>query len=340
MLKKKIAQMLLMGLKGTEVKPDDLVVRAIENQQLGGVILFENNIIDPSQLGRLTRQLQEIGKKKSSVPLLIGIDYEGGTVIRLTEQAGFPQTLSAQAISDLPSEEIKKHASQMARTLMQAGINLNFAPCVDVNVNPNNPIIGKRQRSFSSAYQTVIHCAAIFSEAHRKQHIITVFKHFPGHGSSTGDTHKGYVDITDTWKEEELEPYKQLLKTSTNCSMIMTGHLIHRKLDEQAYPASLSHAMTTGLLRDTLRFDGVVVTDDMQMGAIREHYDVAQAVRLAINAGADILVFGNQLTTPQDPEQVIEMIYADVLAGKIAESQIDNAYQRIMTLKDSLLFSR
>lgn len=351
-LKEKIGQMLVIGFKGTEINPDSAIVQSVLSQSIGGVILFDydfqtktydHNIKNPEQLKRLTTDLQQYAKQAAMknnndlTPLFISIDYEGGKVNRLKENYGFPKTLSAADIGLGSYEQANQYAEQMAVTLQNEGININFAPVIDVNVNPDNPVIGKLGRSFSADPKKVVDYAAIFSKAYQKHGILCAYKHFPGHGSSTGDTHDGFVDVTQTWKEYELDPYKELLQQSYGCPMVMTAHVVHYGLDSRGYPASISTAMTKELLRDKLNFDGVVVTDDMQMKAITDNFGLDEAVKLAVNAGADILIFGNQLvSTPQDPQQIVEMIYQDVKSGKIAESRIDEAYQHIMKLKSNL----
>lgn len=352
MLKEKIGQMLIIGFKGMELKPDDAIVKAILAQQIGGVVLFDydfktksyhHNIKSPEQLKQLTQQLQGYAREAALehgnrlTPLLISIDNEGGKVNRLKENYGFTKTLSAADIGHASFEQAKRYAQQMAQTLKAEGINLNFAPVIDVNVNPDNPVIGKLGRSFSDDPQKVADYAAVFAKAFHDHGILCAFKHFPGHGSSGADTHAGLVDVTQTWKEYELTPYKQLLRQSNGCAMVMTGHVIHYGLDEKGYPASLSAAMTTKLLREQFHFNGVVITDDLQMKAIADHYSLGDTVLHAVNAGADILVFGNQLVSkPQDPSQIVEMIYQDVVAGKISENRINEAFNRIMKLKEHL----
>ncbi|MCD6039716.1 MAG: nagZ 2 [Gammaproteobacteria bacterium] len=351
-LKDKIGQMLIIGFQGTELRPEDAIVQAILAQRIGGVILFdynfqtkkyERNIISAEQLKALTQQLQAYAKqaaitrKNNLSHLIISTDYEGGRVNRLKEDYGFPPTRSAAEIGQETEEEAQLQAQQMAATLQEAGINLNFAPLLDVNINPDNPIIGKLGRSFSSDPQKVVKYAALFSKAYQNAGILCAYKHFPGHGSSTGDTHAGFVDVTQTWQEEELEPYQQLFQQSYSCPLVMTAHVVHYGLDGKGYPASLSAQMTTGLLRQALHFEGVVVTDDMQMKAITDNYGLSEAVTLAVNAGADMLIFGNQLVPiPQDPQEIVDIIYQGVQSGKISEARIDEAYQRILKLKSSL----
>ncbi len=349
-LKQKIGQMLMLGFPGEELNANDPIVHDILAQRIGGVILFtqnqkqkkasqKGNVRSPAQLKELTAELQDYTRQAAKnqgnqlYPLLIGIDYEGGKVNRLKPEMGFPQTVTAVQIASGSDAQAAARAQQMAKTLKAAGVNLDFAPVVDVNVNPRNPIIAKYDRSYSADPQRVAKYAGIFSQAMAAQGILCSYKHFPGHGSSTTDSHKGFVDITKTWKQYELTPYQKLLNTPNGCELVMVGHLINRQLDSADYPATLSKMIITGLLRNQLHFSGVVITDDLQMAAISQHYDVPTTVRLAINAGADILMFGNQLTKPQDAQALVDMIYNEVQKGNISQQRIDEAYQHVMQLK-------
>lgn len=348
-LKEKIGQMLMIGFKGSELKPNDEIVKIILAQQIGGVVLFDydvqtrtynHNIKNPQQLKKLTKELQSYAKQAALkrhnrlYPLFVSVDYEGGKVNRLKENYGFPKTLSAAEVAKISRHEAERYARTMAETLQKAGVNLNYAPVLDVNVNQDNPVIGKLGRSFSSNPNVVADYGALFAKAYQEHGILCAYKHFPGHGSSTSDSHQGFVDVTKTWKKSELRPYKKLFNQSYSCPAVMSAHVVHYGLDKQGYPASISKAITMKLLRDDLKFDGVVITDDLQMKAISDNYGTAEAVRLAINAGADILMFGNQLVSDlQDPQKIINVIYADVQNGKIPESRINEAYQRIMKLK-------
>jgi beta-N-acetylhexosaminidase len=351
-LKKKIGQMLIIGFKGSELHSHDAIVKAILAQNIGGIILFdydfqtktfEHNIKNPQQLKHLTQQLQEYASKAAEnhnnnlTPLLISIDYEGGYVTRLTEDKGFPKTKSAAEIGKSSFQEAEQEAKKMVKVLQKEGINMNFTPVLDVNINSENPIIGKSERSYSFLPEKIVDYGAIFSKVYHDNGVLCVYKHFPGRGSSTGDTHVGFVDVTKTWKEEELYPYKKLLKQAYHCPMVMIGHVVHYGLDKKGYPASLSYSITTKLLRHKMKFNGVIVSDDLQMKAITENYNLRDAVRLAVNAGEDILVFGNQLVpTVQDPQKIVDMIYDDVKTGKIPEHRINESYQRIMKLKKQL----
>jgi beta-N-acetylhexosaminidase len=342
-LKEKIGQMLMIGFTGKELHPDDFIVNLILEQKIGGVLLYQNdNISNPMQLKILTKELQGYTKKAAKnhknnlYPLLIGVDYEGGKINPLNKKVGFPDMPQAAQIGKTSFKQALHYAEQMASILQKEGINLNFAPVLDVNVNPNNPIIQKLGRSFSPLPNQVIHYARIFAKAYQKKGIICTYKHFPGHGSSKEDTHQGQTDITDTWRPQELIPYAKLFKENL-CPMVMTAHVVNKKLDPSGYPATLSSLITTDLLRKRLQFNGVIITDDMQMKAITYHYELADAITLAINAGANMIFISGPFNTKEnDPAKLIDHIYHDVITGKIKTSKINDSYRRIMKLKHSL----
>lgn len=217
----------------------------------------------------------------------------------------------------------------LAKTLKDGGINCNFAPVVDLAINPKNRVIVGLKRSYSSEPKEVIKYAKIALDSLQKENIIGVIKHFPGHGSSLGDSHNGFVDISKTWSEVELEPYKELIK-SGDAHMIMTAHVFNENLDE-LYPATLSYKINTELLREKLGFNGVVVSDDLQMGAIAKHYTLEQIVTLSINAGVDMLLFGNQLSY-QDIDELVETILIQIKNGAIPLSRILESNERVEQL--------
>ncbi|KTD47134.1 N-acetyl-beta-glucosaminidase [Legionella rubrilucens] len=352
-LRDKIGQMLLIGFDGKNVNAQSKIIKTIEKNNIGGVILFDydyrtktydKNIESPGQVRQLNSDLQyftEQGNLKhhrSKLPLLISVDYEGGKVNRLGEKYGFPPTISAAEVGKRSFEEAESSANSMAQTLKEVGFNLNFAPVLDVNVNPDNPVIGKKDRSFSADASMVGSYASIYTRHFLNQKIQCVYKHFPGHGSSTKDSHLGFVDVTDTWQTYELQPYQHLLNSNESCGVVMTAHIVNRQLDETGLPATLSKKILTGLLRHQLHFNGVIITDDMQMKAISDNYGLEQALVLTINAGADMLIFGNNLTVePQDPEQLIDIIEAKVLSGEISPKRINEAYKHIVALKKSIV---
>ena len=353
-LKDKIGQMLIIGFEGKTINSQSPVVKAINKHNIGGVILFDfnsqtkkydKNIDSPEQVLQLNQQLQRVNKTANTIhhrkqlPLLISVDYEGGKVNRLKQEYGFPATISAQKMGTMPVEVVNFIAKTMAKTLKKSGFNLDFAPVLDVNVNPKNPVIGKRERSFSENPAEVTTYADVFSRQFLSNGIQCAYKHFPGHGSANADSHLSFVDVTDTWQERELIPYQQLLAYPNHCGMIMTAHIVNRKLDATGVPATLSHTILTGILRNELNFDGVIITDDMQMRAISDNYGLENALTMAINAGADMLIFGNQLTDDgkeQDPQEIIDIIANKVAQGEISEERINEAYQRIIHLKRKL----
>nr|WP_274519365.1 glycoside hydrolase family 3 N-terminal domain-containing protein [Legionella quateirensis] len=351
-LRDKIGQMLILGFQGKEINEHSPIAVSIKQNNIGGVILFDfnqqsqtfdKNIGTPEQLKKLDQQLQEITEKanklshRENLPLFISIDYEGGQVIRLSPAYGFPDIPSAKTVGTMPLVEAKSIAKLMVVTMNTSGINLDFFPDLDVNVNPDNPIIGKKERSFSSDPAVVSQYASVFTEQFLDNHIQCAYKHFPGHGSSFADSHLGFVDVTDTWSAQELIPFAKQIRQPKHCGMVMIAHIVNRKLDATGLPASLSFKIITGLLRHDLKFDGVVITDDLQMKAITNHYGLAKALTLSINAGADMLIFGNQLVQQfQDPKEIIDIIEQKVHSGDISEQRINEAYQRIVRMKKSL----
>jgi beta-N-acetylhexosaminidase len=207
---------------------------------------------------------------------------------------------------------------------------------VDVNVNPYFPAIGVHGRSFSADPDIVTAHALQVIEAHHELKRLTTLKHFPGHGSSTEDSHLGITDVTNTWSEMELEPFANIIAAG-KADVVMTAHIFNANLDP-VYPATLSHATITGILREQLGWDGVVITDDMGMGAITQYYGFEEAVRLSIEAGADILAYALQKPAfdPTIPARAMAEIKRLVEDGAISEARIDESYQRIMRLKARL----
>jgi beta-N-acetylhexosaminidase len=264
---------------------------------------------------------------------LVAIDQEGGQICRLKETFGFPATVSAQHLGRLNDLALThEQATTIAKTLAQLGINLNLAPAVDLNTNPDNPTIGHRERSFSADPEVVTGHALEFIKAHHSQGVLCTLKHFPGHGSSTTDSHLGLVDVTKTWSAGELEPYANLIKAG-QADAVMTAHVFNAKLDPE-YPATLSKPTITGLLRQALNYDGVVISDDIQMGAIAHHYGFAAAVQAAIEAGVDLIAIANNSVYDESiVARTIALIKQLVHEGKIKETRIDESYHRIQRLK-------
>jgi len=234
-------------------------------------------------------------------------------------------------------DSIRFYSEATAATLAGLGINVNFAPVVDLASNPTNPIIAKYGRAFSANEDSVSLMAKEFIKGHRKFNVLTSPKHFPGHGSSRDDTHLGIADVTNTWESRELEPYESLID-SGYVDAVMTSHIVNKKLDPDGNPGTLSHDILTGILREKLHFDGVVFTDDMQMHAIAKHYGLEEAIRMAIAAGVDIMTFSNNISGSDERtvDKVHSIIRGMVRDGVITEGRIDESFDRIMTLKKRL----
>jgi beta-N-acetylhexosaminidase len=341
-LPEKVGQMVLTGFRGLSAGPESAIASDLVDRHLGGVILFDvdlplggaaRNIESPVQLQALTG---ELGSYATPRPF-VGIDQEGGFVARLSPDYGFPATFTAEQLGSIDDPATTFAAADaIAATLAGAGVNLNFAPVVDVDVNPNNPVIGAFGRSFSADPAVVTRNAGEFIRAHHERGILCALKHFPGHGSSAGDSHLGFVDVTESWSEAELEPYESLI-TGGYADMVMAAHVFNATLDP-SYPASLSQSTLTGLLRDELGFEGAIVSDDMGMAAIAGLYGFGEAIELAVNAGVDILLYGNN--GPGFDEaiafRVMDHIVSSVQSGAIPESRVDDAYRRIMALKQRI----
>lgn len=333
--------MLMLGFRGTEAASLPIVTD-IRERHLGSVVLFaqdlpsgssERNILSPGQLRDLCAGLQA----EAATPLLIATDQEGGAVERLGSAHGFPPTRSARSLGDEADPAVTEAASlAMAETLREAGVNLNLAPVVDVNTYPANPIIGSIGRSFSADPQVVAAQAAAFIKGHHEAGILTTLKHFPGHGSSRADTHAGFVDVTTTWDPLELVPYAALIPQGV-VDAVMVAHVFNANLDPER-PASLSELTIAGQLRGKLGFDGVVVSDDLEMGAIAQQWTFEEAIRLAVNGGTDILAFSNNLTSYDDGlgARASSTLSSLVERGDVPRSRIEQSYARIQSLKARL----
>lgn len=341
-LKAQIGQMILAGFRGftmDEVNPDFL--DQVEAGIIGGIILFdydvvkkkaERNIKSPDQVQQLISDMQA----KAPSPLFVAVDQEGGRVNRLKTKYGFPASVSAEYLGNLNNLDSTRHYAEVsAKNLKQLGFNVNFAPVVDVDLNPDNPVIGGIERSYSADPDEVIKHAQVVVEAQNELGIISTLKHFPGHGSAASDSHEGVTDITNYWTRQELRPFKAISDVAPSVA-IMTAHVVNHKLDS-LYPATMSEVVIGDILRKELGFAGLVFSDDLQMGAVNDMYPFETILERAIMAGVDVLVMGNNLELEElGPQRAVNIIYQLVQEGKISRQRIQTSYDRILKYKQMI----
>ncbi len=333
-----IGQMIMIGLNDfTNENNRQNILKLIEEGKVGGVVLFEKDLVKQDTRRELVSMIMAL-QKQARIPLFVSIDEEGGRVNRLKSKYGFPKSVSAEYLGTVDDKDTTLFYGRLtAQNLYDHGININFAPNVDVNINPENPVISSKERSYSEDYNSVVFHARNFIQAHKAYGITTVIKHFPGHGSSTADSHYGVADVSDTWVIEELYPYKQLIE-SGDAQAVMTAHIVNRSLDSRKLPATLSDKIISGVLRGMLGFDGVVFSDDMHMAAISKQYGFEDAVELGVKAGVDVLIFSNNVLEDEktNGDAIHAVIKEKVESGEIRRENIEESYYRIMELKKSM----
>lgn len=334
----KIGQMVMTGFSGANFNEDSPIFKAVKDFQLGNIWLSDmsskkGNIESPEQLKNLVSNLNAL----AAYPLLISIDAEGGQVIRLKEEYGFPATYSAWTLGQKNDPGFTfSESRKIAKRLRSLGINLNLTPVIDLKINPFNPSLAEKERCFSDDPEIVYTHAREVIEAHHEQGILCCLKHFPGHGSTAEDSHLGFVDASATWRRTELEPYVKLLKDNL-VDAIISAHIMIKQFDD-THPASLSGKIINGLLRTDMGYDGVVISDDLQMGAIQKKYTQMEAIELAINAGVDILLYSNMEENEENlPAKIIKTIKQLYKEKRIRPERIDQSFRRIIKLKTRLL---
>ena len=321
-LDEKIGQMIITGFNGSEYNDD--MDRLINEYKVGGVILFARNIEDSNQMIDLTRALQE---NNNNLPLFISIDEEGGRVSRLPDDVEkFPSAFTIGLIND--QQTAYENGKEIGYTLKRLGINLDYAPVLDIYSNENNTVIG--DRAFSTEESIVSTMGIATMEGIEDSDIIPVVKHFPGHGDTEVDSHYGLPIVYKTLEELrnfEFIPFVKAIESG--CDVIMVSHIILNEVDS-INPASLSKIVISDLLRKDMGFDKVVITDDMSMGAITSIMSIEEACIKSIEAGCDILLLGNAY---EEIEQVINSIKLNLYNGEISEEQINKSVKRILELK-------
>ena len=334
LLRKKIGTMMIVGVgfNGCNYNLNESDKRIISDLNVGGVILLEKwprLKRGDAFRGNMAKYIANI-KDFASRKIFVSVDQEGGSIMRLRTSDGFSSLPSAYKLGQINNRDTTIfYVDVLTSDLKNMGFNMNYAPCLDVNVNPDSPIVGAIKRSFSDDPHKVADMAELFFEGQRANGIVSVYKHFPGHGSSEVDSHKGFTDVTNTWQQKEITPY-QILISRSKCDVVMCSHVFNANLDK-AYPSSLSKSIVTGLLREQIGFDGVVITDDMCMGAIRKNWKLEEVIPLSINAGVDMFIFGRGGFRKY--KKAVDIVFDLVKSGEIPESRIEESYQRIVRLQ-------
>lgn len=316
----KIGQMVMIGIQGTKVDDDSLYM--LNQYHMGGVILFDRNMESPEQVKQLTSDLQAQSNEK--VPLFIGIDEEGGDVVRMAEKLTPPPSQKEiGATGDI--EQAKTWAIKTAKSLKDMGINVNFAPVADVGSND--------KRSYSTDANTVIDFVRAATKGYQQENIIYSLKHFPGIGKGKVDSHidSSSIDVAkEVLMTEDILPFKTIIDESDpNDYFILVSHLKYLALDEE-YPASLSSKIMTDLLRNELGYKGIIITDDMEMGAVANHNDFRSIGVNAVKAGADIVLVCHEY---EHQQEVYLGLLDAVNNGEISQERIDESIKRIIKVK-------
>lgn len=316
----KIGQMVMIGIQGTKVDDDSLYM--LNQYHMGGVILFDRNMESPEQVKQLTSDLQSQSNEK--VPLFIGIDEEGGDVVRMAEKLTPPPSQKEiGATGDI--EQAKTWAIKTAKSLKEMGINVNFAPVADVGSND--------KRSYSTDTNTVIDFVRAATKGYQQENIIYSLKHFPGIGKGRVDSHvdSSSIDVTkEILMAEDIIPFKTIIdENGPNDYFILVSHLKYPALDEE-YPASLSSKIMTDLLRNELGYKGIIITDDMEMGAVANHNDFRSIGVNAVKAGADIVLVCHEY---EHQQEVYLGLLDAVNSGEISQERIDESVKRIIKVK-------
>ena len=327
-----IGQHMLIGVSGLTLTTDEK--KFIVENNISGVVLFSRNLSTPEQIRDLCAEIQSLRHKMASrAPLFIGIDMEGGRVHRL--KSPFTQWPPLKTIGDLDAPTVAfQFAHQMGMELMSVGINLDFAPCIDVYTNPKNTVIG--DRAVSSDPHQVEKMASALVRGYIKSGILSCAKHFPGHGHTIIDSHEELpIEEADLKRlnEVELVPFRKALRSRVD--MVMTAHILFKSVDKD-WPVTLSEIFLKKILRDDLKYKGLVITDDLDMKAMAKHYDKGFIPVRSLQAGADLLLYCNE---PESPPVAIETILNAVAQGQHSESELNYTLGRILDVKKIKMIS-
>lgn len=348
-LEQKIEQMLMPDFRDWSTTEDgkaedftvmnDQVAKVLQDHDFGGVILFADNVKTTEQSLNLVKSLQAENSKDNAIPLLIGIDQEGGIVYRLGSGSALPGNMAVGATGD--TKYAKQSGTIIGRELSALGINTDFAPAVDVNNNPNNPVIGLR--SFGDDPYKVADFAVAMIEGINASNVITAAKHFPGHGDTATDSHSGLPIVDKSYeeiKQMELIPFQAAMDAGTD--MFMVAHIAYPQIDNTMkngsyIPATVSKKFLTDIVRGDMKYDGVLITDAMNMAGLASLYTQSEACIESIKAGMDILLMPctlDRVSSVDNLDQIIADILAAVETGEIPQTRINEAVTRILTLKE------
>ena len=326
-LAEKVGQLFQVGFHSKTI--DKEIEDLIKNYHIGGVIYFSRNIENLKQTSSLSKNLQELALNSGAgIPLFISVDQEGGKVRRIKDLTYFPANIEIGATGD--KKISRKAAAVTAKELKELGINVNLAPVLDVNNNPSNPVIGSR--SFGADPELVAEMGVAYIEGLQGQGVVATAKHFPGHGDTAVDSHFELPVINhdrERLDQIELYPFKRAIEAGVDS--IMVAHIYFSNIESEAgIPATLSKAVLNNLLREELNFDGVIITDDLEMGAITNFFGTAAAAVKTIEAGSDIVLISHSY---DKQKQAIEAVIAAVENGRISEKRIEESLKRIIKLK-------
>jgi len=328
-----IGQLLIVSYHGTKVgdRGVEIARQALRRSEIGGLLTFRYNIGSAGAIRKVNALFTDA---HPVLPAIIAIDQEGGAVTRVKPSEGAPRTPSAETIAEGTVADAEAAYEAMARNLADLGFTINFGPVVDLAVNPDNPVIARFGRSYGASPDLVIDYARAFITAHHTFGLSTSLKHFPGHGSSSDDSHKTAIDLTPTWHQRELDPFAALIEEGI-ADTVMLGHLtLDGVTGPGALPASLSPNAIAGLLRRTYCFGGPVISDDLAMDAIESHWGSPEAARLMIEAGGDIAL----VSLPPGKGMALVKEITDHLAA-VADrdpafaEKIRRAYARVVNFK-------
>lgn len=333
-LEEKVAQLFLVQPEaivdiGTATAAGDATKQAINKTPVGGFVYFSDNLQSEQQVQDMLRNVQKYSEDRIGLPAFLSVDEEGGTVARVASTGRFDVTdvgdmAKIGASGDV--QQAKQAGETIGSYLSELGFNLDFAPDADVLTNPDNTVVKKR--SFGSDPQVVSDMSLAVAQGLTQHQVYSVYKHFPGHGATAGDTHQGYAytDKTlDELKQSELIPFENAIQN--NAAFIMAAHISAPRVTGDDTPASLSKTMITDILRGQMGYDGIVVTDAMNMGAVTEQYTSAQAAVKALQAGADLVLM------PEDFQEAYQGVLDAVKDGTLTEQRIDESVTRIVTVK-------